>query len=162
MFNCHSPWETISWTLTCTSICLLGENMMNEQCCTYRCISLTFLTRFGLRFHLISTHWSSNKMATIFRWHFKCIFYEYYHILIQISLKFVPKGPVRNKPVLVQVRAWCQTCDRSLHHNGSRFCPWLLWKGSGDGLALNRWQAITRTNFDQNILCHMVSLSHWG
>ena len=30
-------------------------------------------------------------------------------ISIKISLKFVPKGPINNKAVLVQVMAWCRT-----------------------------------------------------
>ena len=38
---------------------------------------------------------------------FKCIFmYEKSWILIQISLKFVLKGPIDNKAALVQVMAW--------------------------------------------------------
>ena len=35
-----------------------------------------------------------------------------HHILIQILLKFVPKGPIHNKPSLFQVMAW--------HHTGSK------------------------------------------
>ena len=42
-------------------------------------------------------------MATIF----KCFFLnENCCILIEISLKFVPNGPIDNKPALVQVMAW--------------------------------------------------------
>ena len=38
---------------------------------------------------------------------FKCIFLnENCIILIQISLKFVPRSPIDNKPALVQVMAW--------------------------------------------------------
>ena len=38
---------------------------------------------------------------------FKCIFLnENGTILIQISLKFVPKSLIDNKPVLIQVMAW--------------------------------------------------------
>ena len=33
-------------------------------------------------------------------------------ILIQISLKFVPRYPIGNKPVLVQVITWHQTGDK--------------------------------------------------
>ena len=33
-------------------------------------------------------------------------------IPIQISLKFVPRSPVDNKPALVQVMAWRQTGDK--------------------------------------------------
>ena len=35
-------------------------------------------------------------------------------IPIQISLKFVPKGPINNIPALVQIMAWCQTGDKPL------------------------------------------------
>ena len=36
-------------------------------------------------------------------------------ILIQISLKFVPKSPIDNKSVLVQVMAWRFTGAKPLH-----------------------------------------------
>ena len=39
---------------------------------------------------------------------------EKFCILIQISLKFVPKGLIDNKTALVQVMAWCQTGDKPL------------------------------------------------
>ena len=46
---------------------------------------------------------------------FKCIFlYENDRIQIQISLKLVPKSPIDNKPVLVQVMAWRRTGDKPL------------------------------------------------
>ena len=46
---------------------------------------------------------------------FKCIFLdENDRILIQISLKFVPKSPIDNKPALVQVMAWRRTGDKPL------------------------------------------------
>ena len=35
-------------------------------------------------------------------------------ILIKISLKFVPKGPINNIPALVQIMAWRQTGDKPL------------------------------------------------
>ena len=35
-------------------------------------------------------------------------------ILIQISLKFVPRGPLSNNPALVQIMAWCRTGDKPL------------------------------------------------
>ena len=44
-----------------------------------------------------------------------CIFLnENDRILIQISLKYVPRSPIDNKPVLVQVMAWCRTGDKPL------------------------------------------------
>ena len=46
---------------------------------------------------------------------FKCIFLnENIRMLIQISLKFVPKGPIDNKSALVQVMAWRRTGDKPL------------------------------------------------
>ena len=46
---------------------------------------------------------------------FKCIFlYENVLILIKISLKFVPKGPIDNIPELVQVMAWCWSGNKPL------------------------------------------------
>ena len=46
---------------------------------------------------------------------FKCIFLDENDIiLIQISLKFVPRSPIDNKPALDQVMAWRRTGDRPL------------------------------------------------
>ena len=46
---------------------------------------------------------------------FKCIFFnEDDVILIQISLKLVPRSPIDNKPALVQVMAWRQTGAKPL------------------------------------------------
>ena len=35
-------------------------------------------------------------------------------ILIQISLKYVPRSPIEDKPALVQVITWCPTGDKPL------------------------------------------------
>ena len=46
---------------------------------------------------------------------FKCIFLnENDRIMIQISLKFVPRSPIDNKPALAQVMVWHQTCTKPL------------------------------------------------
>ena len=46
---------------------------------------------------------------------FKCIFLnENASIAIKISLKFVPKGPINNIPILVQIMAWCRPGDKPL------------------------------------------------
>ena len=46
---------------------------------------------------------------------FKCIFAnENDRIPIRISLKSVPRGPIDNKPALVQVMAWHRTGDKPL------------------------------------------------
>ena len=47
---------------------------------------------------------------------FKCIFMnEKVCILIRISLKIVPKGPIDNKSALVQVMVWRLRGDKPLH-----------------------------------------------
>ena len=46
---------------------------------------------------------------------FKCIFLNgNVWILIKISIKFVPKGPINNIPTLVQIMAWCRPGDKPL------------------------------------------------
>ena len=47
----------------------------------------------------------------IFKWIF---LNENGRILIQIPIKFVPKGPIDNKTALVQEMAWCQAGDKPL------------------------------------------------
>ena len=46
---------------------------------------------------------------------FKCIFLnQNVWILIKISLKFFPKGPINNTPALVQIMAWRRPGDKPL------------------------------------------------
>ena len=46
---------------------------------------------------------------------FKCLFLnEKFGILIQISLQFVPNGPINNIPALVQIMAWRLPGDKPL------------------------------------------------
>ena len=46
---------------------------------------------------------------------FKRIFmHENARISIKISLKFVPKGPINNKPILVQILPWRRSGDKPL------------------------------------------------
>ena len=54
------------------------------------------------------THLPLDKMPAILAdYIFKCIFFnENVWISIKISLDFLPKGPIDNKPALVQVMAW--------------------------------------------------------
>ena len=65
---------------------------------------------------LLLTHLRLDKMAAILADDiFKCIFLnENDRIPIQISLKFVPRGPIDNKPALVHVMAWRRTGDKPL------------------------------------------------
>ena len=65
---------------------------------------------------IIWTRLSQNKMAAILADNnFKCIFLnESDRIPIEISLKFVPRSLIDNKPALVQVMAWRRTGDKPL------------------------------------------------
>ena len=61
-------------------------------------------------------HLPLDKMAAsladnIFKWIF---LNESDKILIWISLKFIPRSPIDNKPDLVQVMAWRRTGDKAL------------------------------------------------
>ena len=47
----------------------------------------------------------------IFKW---ILMNEKLRILIRITLKVVPKGPINNKSALVQVMAWRRTGDKPL------------------------------------------------
>ena len=40
--------------------------------------------------------------------------YEKYCILIKMSLKFGPKGPINNNPALVEIMAWPWPGDKAL------------------------------------------------
>ena len=63
------------------------------------------------------THWGRDKMAAIFQMTFSNGF-SWLKIMklisINISLKFVSRGPINNIPTLVQVMAWRRPGDKSL------------------------------------------------
>ena len=90
----------------------------------------------GKCFHLMTSSWYSQTLFYIFwllfpgaKWPpfrrrcFRMLFHELkVFYLIDISLKFVPKGPIGKTPVLVQIMAWCRIGDKSLSElNLSRF-----------------------------------------
>ena len=62
------------------------------------------------------THSGWDKMAVRCRLLFQILIFlcENYNILIQLSLKFVPKGSINNKPSLVQMMACHQPGDKQL------------------------------------------------
>ena len=65
---------------------------------------------------VLFTHLPLDKMGAILADDiFKRIFLnDNVRISIEISLKFVPKGSINNKPGLVQVMAWCCTGNKPL------------------------------------------------
>ena len=70
------------------------------------CVPLEFTLEMGTHFEsihnrvlrIVLTHWGRDKMAAIF----------------QISLKFVPTGPINNIPALARIMAWRRPGDKPL------------------------------------------------
>ena len=60
------------------------------------------------------THWDRHNMGAILRtfWMY-CREWNVW-TSIKISLKFIPKGPINNTPVLVQIMAWRRSGDKPL------------------------------------------------
>ena len=68
---------------------------------------------------------------------FKCIFMnEKFCILIPISLKFLPKGPIDNKSTPVQVMAWRRAGDKSLPWTSADPVPWRIYVALGGDVKL--------------------------
>ena len=67
------------------------------------------------------------KWQPLCRWHLQM----YFHILFQISLKFLPNGPTNNELLLVQVMAWCGTdwpfCSGAHFTNGIDILIQIWW-----------------------------------
>ena len=69
----------------------------------------------GMYFYAILMHHGQDKMTTIFGDILKFIFFnENACILKQISLKFVPKCLINNKPAFIQMMAYHQTGNKPL------------------------------------------------
>ena len=66
-------------------------------------------------------------VATLADDSFKCIFFNE-NDRIQISLKFVPRSPIDNKPALGEVMAWHGTGDKSLSESMlTKFTEACMW-----------------------------------
>ena len=77
----------------------------------------------------VLTHWGQDKMRFL---------NENVWILLKISLKFVPKGPINNIPALVQIMAWRRPDDKPLSeamlvsllmHKCVTWPPWVDQRG---------------------------------
>ena len=60
---------------------------------------MSFINRLR---QILNCHSFADEIIKFITW------YENQDILIQMSQKIVIKGPINNKPVLVQMMAWCQ------------------------------------------------------
>ena len=85
-----------------------------------RCVSENFSSFCSLGLYVFSftsylTHWGRENGRHFPDDIFKCIFVnENVWIPVHISLKFVPKGPINNIPVLVRIMAWRRPGDKPL------------------------------------------------
>ena len=68
-------------------------------------------------------------------------------ILIKISLKFVPKGPIDNKSALVQVMAWRRTGNKLLPEPMLPSSPMHICSTWGDKLMDKQWVVFRRYNW---------------
>ena len=87
-------------------------------------------------------------------------------ILIKISLKFVPKGPINNIPALVQIMAWCRPDDKPLFEPMvvsllMRICvtrPQWVNVALHRNLQFSKWLALTRNwQNSVNIICRQIT-----
>ena len=85
-------------------------------CCGEVCASVSYTITYLLQFQTLIqsyhvddlTHWGRDDI-------FKCFFLnENVWISIEVSLKFVPKGPLNNIPALDQIMAWRRPGDKPL------------------------------------------------
>ena len=106
------PW--VSWASW-------GHEQLYQFChrFTSTCVGLsngcaTDITQHGPRGNL--THWGRDKMAAVSQTTLSNAFFfnGNARISIKISLKFVPKVPINNIPVLVQIMAWRRSGDKPL------------------------------------------------
>ena len=102
----------------------------------------------GVCFHLMTsscviTHLGRNKVAAIFQTTFINAFFfnENACILIKISLKLVPIGPIENKSALVEAMAWRRTGDKPLSEPMMVQFPYayMRYSASMSQLTLYRW-----------------------
>ena len=84
----------------------------------------------------------------------KCIFLnENVYISIEISLKFVPKGPINTIPALVQIMAWRRPGDKPLSESMMVNLPTHIcvtrphWVNGLADLSVNEPHVVCRTNY---------------
>ena len=102
-------WRTgdtavLHWAIEMTSLNIVSIYLTHWGRVTHICVgNLTIIE--------VETRWPPFWPDDIFN----CIFLnEKVWILIKISLKFVPKGPINKIPSLVQIMAWCRPGEEPL------------------------------------------------
>ena len=120
-----SPWYMYRIMTWCTRFCLIVKCSSaphpfsgcpfpeNDSLDCSQCHSLVFLA-WENTFKIL-THWGQEKWTPFRRRHFEVHFFnENVKILVKISLRSVPMGPINNIPALVQIMACCNCNLQSL------------------------------------------------
>ena len=112
--SCWWPGNARSQGISCHDVDLFLPEYFGLCCCTVIFIYLIMLATCIYRW--LNMYWGWEKMAaTLADDIFKCIILdESVRISIKILLKFVPKGPIKNIPALVQIMAWRRPGDKPL------------------------------------------------
>ena len=87
-------------------------HLKSSYCLTFLTVSVSCMMQCPIIFHSSPLDKMAANLAddTL-----KYIFMkEKFYISIWISLKFVPRGPIDNRPAFVQLMAWCSTGDKPL------------------------------------------------
>ena len=91
----------------CSSRLFVVKSMIPSYLCHY-CFGYNIMVVIILR-PIQNGHHLANDIL-------KCIFlYGNVCVLIELSMEFILSGPISNKPILVQVKAWHQTGSKPLH-----------------------------------------------
>ena len=159
--------------------CAYSASIPRCMCVEHRYSGLMLLTTYLWQTPLIMWLTSFNTLRPRRnRRHFaddilKCIFFnENVLISINISLKFIPKGPVNNIPALVQIMAWRRPGDKPLSEpmmiiSLTHICvTWPQWVKPQ--LIQNKSDKPNGTTYNMVCVYHQVDLSHgayvktWG
>ena len=109
------------------------------------------------------THWGRDKMAAIFQTTFLNAFSwmnENIWISIEISVKFVPKGPINNIQALVQIMAWCRPGDKLLSETMLASLLMHICITRPQWIKSQYFMAVKISYFMPILLCQTSNLSH--
>ena len=101
----HRPWDIVHVS---GLVRLLGDYIKHVGGFGLPYAEVRVCVMSGCWWMMSLTHWGWDKMAAIFQTTFSNAFswMKMYEFFIEISLKFVPQGPINNIPALVQIMAW--------------------------------------------------------
>ena len=106
---------------------------------------------------LLLTHWGRNKIVAILQTFSNAFSWMKIWILIKISLKFVPKGPIDNIPALVKKLAWCWPGDKVIVWTSDDIINWCIYTS----LSLNELKQV-KVKRDLTMASGLFRRMSWG